>query len=140
MASVVAVEEGLITSDQADSAGDQTRYDPASAADRDVMVYRLSGAFFFGATAAVGTVLDRVGSPPKAFVLDFQDVPLIDSSAANTLRGFVKRLRRSHTKVYFAGVRRPVRETLMAAGLTGSLVSYRSSVETALHAAKTLTA
>ncbi len=73
-------------------------------------------------------------------MLDFQDVPLIDSSAANTLRGFVKRLRRSHTKVYFAGVRRPVRETLMAAGLTGSLVSYRSSVETALHAAKTLTA
>ncbi len=68
MASVVAVEEGLITGDQADSAGDQTRYDPASAADRDVDgTYRLSGAFDFSApprrSARCWTGSDRLRRP-----------------------------------------------------------------------------
>ena len=39
---------------------------PTRPTDPDVMVYRISGALFFGATAAVSTVLDRVGAPPKS--------------------------------------------------------------------------
>ena len=37
-------------------------YDAALATDPDVIVYRISGAFFFGAAAAVGTALDRLAS------------------------------------------------------------------------------
>ena len=33
---------------------------PALATDPDVVVYRISGAFFFGAASAVGAVLDRI--------------------------------------------------------------------------------
>ncbi len=102
------------------------------------MVFRISGAFFFGATAAVSTVLDRAGAKPRAFILDFREVPLIDSTAANTLRGFVNRLRRAGTKVYFAGTRRRVRETLFTAGLTPPLVTYKASVDSALASAKRL--
>ena len=76
------------------------------------MVYRISGALFFGATTAVSTVLDRVGAPPKSFVLDFSNVPLIDITAANALRGFVQKLERSGTRIYFAGARPAVRRML----------------------------
>jgi sulfate permease, SulP family len=136
MESVVEVEErqGLVVGDQPDRLDSRTRYDP-DAQDRDILVYRISGAFFFGATAAVSTVLDRVARHPKAFILDFQDVPLIDSTAASTLRSFVKRLRRAGTKVYFAGTRRRVREALFAAGLDRKLVTYKTNVELASRAA-----
>lgn len=33
-----------------------------------------SGAFFFGATASVSAVLERIGANPKTFILDFADV------------------------------------------------------------------
>jgi SulP family sulfate permease len=102
------------------------------------MVFRISGAFFFGATAAVSTVLDRAGAKPKAFILDFHEVPLIDSTAAATLRGFAKRLNRGGTRVYFAGTRHRVRKTLFAAGLTPPLVSYKTDVEAALGSAKSV--
>jgi SulP family sulfate permease len=104
--------------------------------DPSVMVFRLSGAFFFGATAAVSTVLDRVGAKPKAFILDFQDVPLLDSTAAATLRGLVKRLVRGGTRVYFAATRHQVRKTLFAASLTPPIVKYKANLETALAAAE----
>ena len=47
------------------------------------MVYRISGAFFFGANGAVSGVLERIGRP-RVFVLDFSDVPMVDSTGAKT--------------------------------------------------------
>ena len=137
MAETVEVEgHALVIEDKADvengNATDIARH------DSDVMVFRISGAFFFGATAAVSTVLDRAGPRPKAFILDFGQVPLIDSTAAATLRGFAKRLSRAGTHVYFAGTRHRVRETLVAAGLTPPLVSYKANVDTALVSSRKL--
>jgi anti-anti-sigma regulatory factor len=40
-------------------------------------------------------------------VLDFEDVPLIDSTAAYSLVAFVNKIKRSGTAVIFAGARRP---------------------------------
>ena len=79
---------------------------PDRATDRDIMVFRISGAFFFGATARVLTVLERVGAPPRVLVLDFTDVPLIDTTAARSLVTFVNKLKRSGTDVYFAAAGR----------------------------------
>src|SRR6201996_8469483 len=42
-------------------------YDVALATDPDVIVYRISGAFFFGAAANVSAALDRIGEHPKAY-------------------------------------------------------------------------
>ena len=75
------------------SAG-RTPYDPALATDRDVVVYRISGAFFFGAAAAVGAALDRIGEHPKAYVIDVSAVPVLDSTAAATIEGFARKARR----------------------------------------------
>jgi SulP family sulfate permease len=138
MAEVVEVEgRALVSEDQADWENGRA-IDVGAAQDRDVMVFRISGAFFFGATAAVSTVLDRAGAKPKAFILDFRAVPLIDSTAAATLRGFVKRLQRAGTRVYFAGTQHRVRETLFAAGLIPPLVTYKTGLESAVAAAKSL--
>jgi SulP family sulfate permease len=134
MAETVQIEGGgqLISADIADAKGAQRSiYDP-SALDGDALVYRISGAFFFGATAAVSAVLDRIGEHPKVFVLDFTDVPLVDTTAAKSLESFVEKLHRSGTSVYFAGARQSVRRTLLAAGLRRPLVCYAPTAEDAI--------
>ncbi len=123
LAEAVEVASGieLLAEDRGDFSDARTAYDSAQATDPDVVVYRISGALFFGATAALSTVLDRVGPPPKAFILDFSEVPLIDITAANTLRGFLHKLAREHTKVYFAGARPMVKRALDKAGVDGAV-------------------
>ena len=134
MAEAVEVEGGgpLIAQDAADVTGTaRTAYEP-NVFDGDVAVYHISGAFFFGATAAVSGVLDRIGAHPKTFVLDFAEVPLVDSTAAKALEGFVHKLRRAGTAVYFTSARKGVRRTLLLAGLRRPIVTYASSIEDAV--------
>ena len=138
LAEAVEIEGGgqLISEDQADTTGtERTAYDPHRL-EGDVMVYRISGAFFFGASAAVSSVLDRIGEHPRIFVLDFTDVPLVDSTAAKGLEGFVHKLTRSGTQVWFAGVRRSVRRTLLTAGVKPPLVRYAAAPEDAVALAR----
>jgi sulfate permease, SulP family len=124
MAEAVEVED-----DVADAPGQH--YDAKAATDRDVMIYRINGAFFFGATARVLTALERVGAPPRLFVLDFTDVPLIDTTAAHSLVAFVHKLNRAGTEVCFAAARTNVRHELTLSGLKPPLVRYSASVAAA---------
>ena len=69
MAQAVEVERQspLIEDDRADDAhkGGRRPYDVSLATDPDVLVYRISGAFFFGAAASVAAALDRIGQHPR---------------------------------------------------------------------------
>ena len=130
MAESVEVED-----DMADHPDQQDRYDSKAATDRNVMVFRISGAFFFGATVRVLTALERVGAPPHLFVLDFTDVPLIDTTAARSLVTFAHKLKRGGTVVYFAAARPKVRHELTFSGLKPPLVHYAASVSEAKKAA-----
>ena len=129
MAESVDIQAGGIE-DVADSR-DSTKYDAEAASDRDVIVYRISGAFFFGATAHVLTALERIGQPPRLLILDFTDVPLIDTTASRSLHAFVKKLTKSGTEVCFAAVRQNVRHQLATAGLKPPLMRYAASVSAA---------
>ena len=62
-------------------------YSPVEAADPETVVYRVSGALFFGAVSAVGAALDRIGDTHRVLVLDLAEVTLVDSSAANMIEG-----------------------------------------------------
>lgn len=134
MANAVEIETGhaLMPGDQADAKGEMRTSYHADALGGDVVVYRISGAMFFGAAAAISGVLDRLGETPKAFVLDFSEVPLADSTAAKALKGFVERLNRSGTVVYFSGAEATVRHTLIRAGLRVPLVHYAASIDEAV--------
>lgn len=139
MAQAVEVERPVprIDDDRADGTeGDPTvQYDGALASDAEVVVYRISGAFFFGSAAAVGAALDEIGERPKAFVIDVSAVPLIDSTAAATIAGFARRAHRRGVAVYVAGARPAVREVLAAHGGSPPAVRFESSVEDATAAA-----
>ncbi|WP_045837663.1 SulP family inorganic anion transporter [Hyphomicrobium sp. 99] len=134
MAEAVEVETGrtFVTGDVADTPESELPSGQPTGADGDVMVYRISGAFFFGATASVSAVLDRIGAHPKVFILDFADVPIVDSTAARTLETFAHKLNRGGTKLYFTSASRSVRRTLLAAGLRKPLVQYAARIEDAV--------
>ena len=129
-------EASLIAEDRADDYAGRTSYDPAESADRDVVVYRISGAFFFGAVAAVSSVLERIGQRPRVLVLDFSEVPIVDSTAAKTLLRFAEKLTRAGAMVFLVGANPGVRRALLQAGLKKPLVRHAKSVEQALAFAK----
>jgi len=101
-----------------------------------VVVYRISGAFFFGATASVSAALERIGMTPRAYVLDFSEVPVIDSTAAATLRGFVERAHKFGTLVFISGASLDVRRVLSTHHVGRRNASFYPSIDTALAAAK----
>jgi SulP family sulfate permease len=107
-------------------------YDAALATDPDVVVYRISGAFFFGAAASVAAALDRIGEHPKSYVVDFSAVPVLDSTAAATIDGFVRKARRHGATVYLAGARPPIRRVLMTHGLRPPHVRFKATFADAL--------
>jgi SulP family sulfate permease len=113
---------------------DRTRYDPSLATNRDVAVYRISGAFFFGAAASVAAALDRIGQQPKVQVIDFSAVPVIDSTAVATIEGFVRKTERNGARVVITGAAPGVEHALASHGLRPPRVEFRESVADALAA------
>jgi len=140
MAQAVEVRTGwpVALEDAADSDRPEgrTAYDAALAADRDILVHRISGAFFFGSAATVGVALDRLSEHPRAYVLELSGVPMLDSTAAATIEGFVRKARRHHAEVHIAGAPVAVRRTLLAHGVRPPHVAYWGSVEEAVAAVR----
>ena len=135
MAQSVAIETGMpmMEEDRADTVNGNGRkpYDAVPAMDPDVVVVRISGAFFFGAAAAVGAALDRVGVAPKTYVVDLSAVSLLDSTGAATLEGFVRKANRQGVAVFIAGATRAVRRTLLIHGIRRPRVRFVASVSEA---------
>lgn len=102
-------------------------------AGRDTVVYRITGAFFFGAAASVAAALDRIAERPRWFVLDFSGVDVIDSTAATTIEGFVRKQRTRGAGVFIVGASRPVRTELLAHGVREPEVHFRADVQSALN-------
>jgi SulP family sulfate permease len=134
MAETVEVNGGpkLVREDQSDRMNGRGKFTGLESGDSDVMVYRISGAFFFGATAQVNLILDRVVKPPRVFIMDFSDVPFIDITAARALGMFVRRLQKSGAKVLLTGVRPQLRRPLTHGGLVKPAVRYVRTIEAAL--------
>lgn len=137
MAQSVEVARGgpaAVERDIAD-AKDRPPYDATTATDPNVIVYRISGAFFFGAAATVAAALDSIGEHPKAYVIDFSAVSIFDSTAAATIEGFAHKVRRRKAEVYIAGARPAVEKTLTMHGVRPPLVQFKTTLDEALAAA-----
>lgn len=122
-----------VPEDRADDAGAARRaYDPAIATDPDVAVYRITGAFFFGAAATVGSILDRIADQHRAFVIDFSAVPFIDSTAANTIEGVARTAGRHGVLLLVSGTTPAVRKALISHGVAAPKVLFERNVEEAI--------
>ncbi len=123
----------LVPEDQADSTdGERRPYHPEEATERDVVVYRITGAFFFGAASTVGAVLDRIDATYKALIVDLAGVPVLDSTAANTIAGLARKARRQGVKLYLSGASERARHELMLHGARPPLVNYKPTIDKAL--------
>ncbi len=105
---------------------------PVAADDPNTVVYRISGVFFFGAAASVGSVLDRIADQRRNFVLDCADVPLLDSTAASVIEGLVRKADRNGVQVYIAGLKPDMRRLLEAHELHAPRVIYTATADEAL--------
>ncbi|MCU0790271.1 MAG: SulP family inorganic anion transporter [Nitratireductor sp.] len=124
MGKAVAVEAAPLR-DVADTA---PRGDDFENVDPQTVVYRISGAFFFGAAAAVGTVLDRISDRHRNFILDCSAVPLLDSTAANVLEGAVRKAEKKGTRIAIAGASVQARRMLVAHGVKPPRVVFATDV------------
>ena len=140
MATTTGVEEHapLVPPDRADDADPRGPYDPGLATDRKVVVYRLSGAFFFGAASTVGAVLDRIADQRKAFVIDFAAVPFVDSTAANVIAGIGRKAERHGVRLFVTGASSSVRRALLLAGARRPRVRYLPHIDDAVREAHRL--
>ncbi|MER8510364.1 SulP family inorganic anion transporter [Mesorhizobium sp. M0199] len=128
MAKSIAVEadhQSLVQEDVADRA---SAYDSSEASDADTVVYRISGAFFFGAASTVGTVLDRIADQRRNFILDCSAVPFFDSTAANVIEGAAHKAKRAGVRFIIAGASPQTRRMLINHGVKRPLVTYAASI------------
>jgi SulP family sulfate permease len=135
MAKTTSVETTvpLVADDKADDAnGACMPYDAALATDLDIVVYRITGAFFFGAAPSIGSLLDEVAVRHKAFIVDFAAVPFLDSSAANTINRVAIKAQRLGIRLFIMGASPSVRRTLLTYGVRPPRARYRASTARAL--------
>lgn len=104
----------------------------AAEADPDIMIYRIDGAFFFGAAASVGRVLERVVAGRRALIVDLSGAPMIDSTAAHVIEGMVRKARRQKMAVMLTGTTHDQRVLLFAQGLKPPVVSYEATLAVGL--------
>lgn len=106
-------QERLIVEDEDDFAPAAAgAYDRRRRLPEGVETFELRGPFFFGVANLLGDVLDRIGQPPKLFVLVLSEVPIIDATGIGALRSFADRCRRDGTRLALVGLRPSARQAL----------------------------
>ncbi|APO77929.1 sulfate transporter/antisigma-factor antagonist STAS domain-containing protein (plasmid) [Rhizobium etli 8C-3] len=140
MAEAVEVEHtwSVAEQDKADTMNGNGRkpYEADLATDPDIVVCRISGAFFFGAAAGVGAALDRIGEHPKAYVIDFSAVQILDSTGAATIEGFVRKAHHQGAAVHIGGASSSVRRVLLIHGMRPPRVRFKRTLADAVTAAR----
>jgi SulP family sulfate permease len=135
MAQMTGVEDDtpLVIDDKADFGnGDRVPYNSRLASDPDVLVYRITGAFFFGAASTVGAVLDSLADTRKAFVVDFAAVPFLDSTAANAMSRVAAKAKRQGIRLFITGASPTVRRALLTHGVRPPRAKYRETIARAV--------
>lgn len=92
-----------------DNPADDSAIAQAFAAQRaqlpsDVELFKLRGPFFFGVTTRLADVLARTSNKPKTYLLDMEDVPMMDSSGAAALQSFITQCASEKVTVILSGL------------------------------------
>lgn len=79
---------------------------------KGVMSLRLSGPLFFGGASQVSRFFKTIQDAPKVLILRMGYVPVVDATGANIIVEFVKKLRKTNTKIIFSNVKKQPRRVL----------------------------
>ena len=144
MAESTAVQKGvsIFETDQNDlGAPARNAYGARQELPEGVELFELRGPLFFGAASRLNDAFEAAFPPPKAFILRFAAVPMVDASGVGALMRFLKRCQNHGTIVFLAELNPSAREVLMRMGVLGlSNVRELPSYEDALRAARSLLA
>ena len=88
------------------------------------VVFRLRGAWFFGAAATLGGVFERIADRPRALVVDFAAVPFVDSSGIHALELLARKLARNGGQLVLTGLSPELRARFEAHGLGAPAVRH----------------
>ncbi|GAB1378611.1 SulP family inorganic anion transporter [Pararhodobacter aggregans] len=111
---------------------------PGLSRSDEIMVYRIRGAFFFGAAASVGAVLERIADTHRALVVDFADAALVDSTAIHTVEGLVRSARRKGVLVVLTGASADLQAQFRAHDLRPPEVEIEGSLQQGVARARAL--
>jgi sulfate permease, SulP family len=136
MAGSISVEAGsfLPAEDQADDA--HAKGGKAFAGSKDVAVYKITGAFFFGAASTVSAVMERIADRHKAFIVDVSGVPFLDSSGANAMEALARRAHKRGVILILAGGNESVVKTLRSHGVRTPEAHFASDMPHAAEIAR----
>ncbi|MEI8177989.1 SulP family inorganic anion transporter, partial [Aestuariivirga sp.] len=131
-ATAVETHTPFVGEDVADSTLPRGDYDEALAANPELVVYRITGAFFFGAAASIASVLDRIQDTHKALVVDFAAVPFLDSTGANVMEGLAHKAAKRGVKLFVSAANTDVRRSLLTHGVRPPDVHFAATIDDAL--------
>jgi len=121
----------FVGEDKGDEQGERTHYQ-ATEQNRQIIVYRISGVFFFGAAASIGAVLDRIGGHVRVMVIDFSQVPFLDATGANVVESLSFKARKLGIKLVISGAGRAIKRDMIAHGLRKAHLLFVKDIDTAL--------
>lgn len=111
--------------------------------DQGVISLRFSGPLFFGVASQISSYFKKINLPhqhPKIVILRMGYVPVVDATGANIIVDFVKKLKKTDTKIIFSNVKKQPRRVLHKAfdeeGIDIHGISVASNFENALKIAK----
>lgn len=104
--------------DLSDSTSKESLLEGDEKGNSDILILRISGAFFFGSAASVINALESIAERPKKYVLDFSSVAMIDSTATVTLQQFIRKFSATGTQTYIVGASKQIQKALFNHGLT----------------------
>ncbi|MGB3245948.1 MAG: SulP family inorganic anion transporter [Sulfitobacter sp.] len=128
----VATDSAFVGNDESDDAHPRGEYHEEQAANPDVVIYRITGVLFFGATASIGSVLDRIQDTHKALIIDFSSVPFLDSTGANMIEGLAHKAHKQGVAFWLTGATREIQNVFATHGLKPPLVHKAATVDEAL--------
>ena len=138
MAGAITIEgpAPLVPEDRADDAdGERRPYDPALAADPDIIAYRIAG-LLLGAATSVGAVLDRITDGYKASSSTSRPCPSSIPPPPTRSRASARRPRGTGCRPWSLVSPPRIRYTLLTHGLRAPHVRYKRAVEEAVRAAR----
>jgi SulP family sulfate permease len=130
----VKTETPFVGVDMADIVEPRGAYDEAQAANPEVVIYRITGVFFFGAAASIGSLLDRISDTHKTLIIDFSAVPFLDSTGANVIEGLAHKTHRRGVQLWITGASPSINQVLITHGLREPHCNYAATAQAAMQA------